>query len=199
MPFEPFPFLLDSHHQTFISAFFSFGRDGLSERQLISLPDGDKISDRDHNACDLEMERSERFDAPWGLRIAPIPLLSAPLQSADWKEMRSIRMNLRGCGSGKGARKISLPRRQKRGRQHTKAFRKNTSNAHSDHRIFSWGKYRFKTRRRTEHLSPRIPRRCNCDQSPVDLYSSVQIIGDPANSGYERYFYRSLAERPLSA
>src|SRR5690349_9896025 len=102
LPFDPFPFLQGPHHQTIINSLFNFLWEPTSERKLISLPDGDKI------ALEITTPRKWKQEDLTVLLVHGLcgshksPNLVRMTRRLEPLGIRTVRFNMRGCGSGKG-------------------------------------------------------------------------------------------------
>src|SRR5579872_5882281 len=102
LPFEPFPYLENPHHQTVIGGLFNFPTEPPSQQKILALEDGDKIS--------LEITSPEGWK-PTDPTVILLHGLCGSHQSPNLVRMakkleplgiRVIRYNMRGCGSGRG-------------------------------------------------------------------------------------------------
>jgi len=105
LPFDPLPFFSGSHQQTIFGSFFSFQRQPPSSRKLIELPDKDKIS------LEITTPKNWKPTNPTVIMLHGLcgshksPYLVRITKKLAKKGIRSVRFNLRGCGSGKGLAK----------------------------------------------------------------------------------------------
>jgi hypothetical protein len=108
--------------------------------------------------------------------------------------IRTARFNMRGCGSGRGlARQIYHSGRSEDVFETIKALKTD----HPDSPIvligFSLGaNIVLKLAGELNTLAKTFLEGVIAISPPVDLYSSIQMLGDPKNAIYERYFYRLL-------
>lgn len=102
LPFRPFPLLTNGHLQTIVAARVYLPLEPPSITRLVCLPDGDRL------ALEVSTPRSWQSDAP---TVAMVHGLcgchrSPYMMRLAWKlwrcGVRAVRINLRGCGSGKG-------------------------------------------------------------------------------------------------
>lgn len=194
LPFDPFPFLNDPHKQTFISAFFNFLYEPPSEQKLIRLVDGDRIS--------LEVTTPREWKKE-GLTVLLVHGLCGSHRSPNLVRMarrleplgiRVVRFNMRSCGSGRGLAKSLY--HSGRSDDIFEAL-KVLKTEHPDSPIvligFSLGaNLVLKLVGELGSLAPLFLEKVISVSPPVDLYSSVKMLGEPANGAYERYFYRLL-------
>lgn len=194
LPFEPFPFFTDPHKQTIINSFCNFLWEPPSQTKLVSLPDGDKIA--------LEIT------TPWNWKATDVtvvlvhglcgshesPNLVRMAKRLEPMGIRAVRYNMRNCGSGKGlARNIYHSGRSEDIFYVLKTLRKE----HPESPIvligFSLGgNLVLKLAGELGSLGKEFLREVIAVSPPVDLYSSVQMLGNSENAMYERYFYKLL-------
>lgn len=107
VPFRPLPLLGGPHWQTILAATLRLPGDFASETRLVELPDGDRIA--------LEVSTPARWKAadPTVVLVHGLggchrsPYMIRVARKIFRRGLRAVRMNLRGCGSGRGlARKI---------------------------------------------------------------------------------------------
>lgn len=194
IPFDPFPFLDTPHKQTILGSLFSFILEPVSVQKLVVLPDGDRISlevttPRDWKPTDLTVLMVHGLcgshKSPYLIRIT---------KRLEDLGIRAVRFNMRGCGSGKGLSKnIYHCGRSEDIFYAIQALKKE----HPDSPIvligFSMGG-NMVLKLAGELGSAAEPYLVGVIgvSPPVELYSSVQMIGQPENSFYEKYFYRLL-------
>lgn len=194
LPFEPFPFFTDPHKQTIINSFFNLLFEPPSERKLVHLPDGDKIS--------LEISTPREWK-PTDLTVLLVHGLCGSHRSPNLVRMtkrlepmgiRTVRYNMRGCGSGKGlAKHIYHSGRSEDLFEAIKALKKEFPESPIVLIGFSLGgNLVLKLAGELGSIGKEFLKGVIAVSPPVDLYSSVQMLGDPTNAMYERYFYRML-------
>lgn len=194
LPFDPFPFIDDPHKQTIISSLFNFLWEPSSIRKLVPLPDGDSISleittPREWKGCDLTVVFVHGL---CGSHKSPNLVRMA--KRLEPLGIRTVRYNMRGCGSGKGFAKRSYHSgRSDDVFECIKALKME----HPDSPIvligFSLGgNIVLKLAGELGTLAPPFLDSVIAISPPVELYSSVLMLGDPANAMYERYFYGLL-------
>lgn len=194
LPFDPYPFIDDPHKQTIISSFFNFIFEPDSVQKLVALPDGDKIS--------LEITTPKDWK-PTDLTVLLVHGLCGSHKSSylvrltkrlEPMGIRVVRFNMRGCGSGKGlAKHVYHSGRNEDIFEALKVLKKE----HPDSPIllvgFSLGgNIVLKLAGELGKLAEPFLIGVIAISPPVDLYSSTQMISDPINSIYEKYFYRLL-------
>ena len=194
LPFDPFPFLNGPHHQTIISSFFNLLFEPASDQKLVRLSDGDKIS--------LEITTPREWK-PQDLTVFLVHGLCGSHKSPNLVRMarrleplgiRTVRFNMRGCGSGKGlAKQIYHSGRSEDVFESIKAVKKE----HPESPIiligFSLGaNIVLKMAGELGSIAKSFVHKMIAVSPPVDLYSSILMIGHPDNAMYERYFYKLL-------
>lgn len=194
LPFDPFPFVDDPHRQTIISSVFNFLFEPASERKIVQLPDGDKISleittPRDWKHTDLTVVLVHGLcgshESPNMVRMA---------HRLEPLGIRTVRYNMRGCGSGKGlSKKIYHSGRSEDVFECLKVLK----NEEPDSPIvlvgFSLGgNISLKLAGELGGLGKSFLSGVIAISPPVDLYSSIMRFAEPANAIYEKTFYRLL-------
>jgi predicted alpha/beta-fold hydrolase len=194
IPFDPFPMLHDPHHQTIISSFCNFLFDPYSEQKIVPLRDGDKVS--------LEISTPTDWK-PTDPTIVLVHGLCGSHKSPNLVRMakklvplgiRAVRYNMRGCGSGKGlSKQIYHSGRSEDLFESIKAIHKQTPESPIILIGFSLGgNIVLKMAGELGNLGKQFLTQVIAVSPPVDLYSSVLMLGDPVNSLYENYFYKLL-------
>lgn len=194
LPFDPFPFLDDPHQQTIISSFFNILFEPTSERKIVSLSDGDKLS--------LEITTPSGWK-PNGLTVLLVHGLCGSHKSPNLVRMakrlgplsvRTVRFNMRGCGSGRGmAKQIYHSGRSEDVFAAIRALKECAPDSPIVLVGFSLGaNIVLKLAGELHTLGKTFLKKVIAISPPVDLYSSILMLGDPRNSMYERYFYKLL-------
>lgn len=194
LPFEPFPFFTDPHKQTIINSFCNFLWEPSSQEKLVVLPDADRIS--------LQISTPSNWK-PTDLTVFLVHGLCGSHESPNLVRMvkkleplgiRCVRYNMRNCGSGRGfAKNIYHSGRSEDIFECLKVLRKENPDSSIVLIGFSLGgNLVLKLAGELANLGPYFLRGVIAVSPPVDLYSSVQMLGDPANAMYERYFYKLL-------
>lgn len=194
LPFDPYPFTGDPHTQTILGCYLSFVRSPPSSQKLVTLPDGDKIS--------LEVTTPTKWTSS-DLTVVFVHGLCGSHESPNLVRMasklnaigvRSIRFNMRGCGSGHG-----LCRRHYHSGRSEDLFEclKVIKQEHPESPIILvgyslGGNIALKLAGELSHQAPYFLKAVIAVTPPVDLYASIQLMADPMNSIYETYFYRVL-------
>ena len=194
LPFDPFPFLHGPHHQTIIGSFCGFLFDPASDQKLILLPDGDRLS------LEVTTPRGWKPTDPTVFLVHGLcgshksPNLVRMARRLEPLGIRAVRFNMRGCGSGKGlAKQIYHSGRSEDVFESIKVLKKE----HPDSPIvligFSLGaNIVLKMAGELGAVAKPFIQKMIAVSAPVDLYSSILMIGHPDNAMYERYFYKLL-------
>lgn len=104
--FCPFPLLTNPHVQTLVAAKLAFAREPPSTTHLVKLPDGDMIA--------LEISTPQRWQ-PHDPTVVMLHGLCGCHRSPYMQRLarkllrygvRAVRMNMRGCGSGRGLARL---------------------------------------------------------------------------------------------
>ncbi len=194
LPFDPFPLLRGPHHQAIVNSLFNFLFEPASDQMIVPLLDGDKIS--------LEIT-TPRDWKPTDLTVFLVHGLCGSHKSANLVRMairlqplgiRTVRFNMRGCGSGRGlAKQIYHSGRSEDVFESIKAIKKATPDSPIVLIGFSLGgNIVLKMAGELEGIAKSFIRKVIAISPPVDLFSSILMLGDAANGIYERYFYRLL-------
>ncbi len=194
IPFDPFPFLEDPHYQTIVNAFFNFLFDPPSDQKIVALPDGDKIS--------LEITTPREWQSG-DLTVFLVHGLCGSYQSPNLVRMarrleplgiRTVRFNMRNCGSGRGlAKQIYHSGRSDDIFYSIKALKQEMPDSPIILIGFSLGgNLVLKMAGELSSLAKSLVTKVIAVSPPVDLYSSILMIGHPDNARYEKYFYRLL-------
>ncbi len=192
--FNPFPYLENPHHQTIVSGLFSFSSEPESTQRLILLPDGDRIS------LEISTPKEWKPDDPTVVMIHGLcgshrsPNLTRTVKRLLPKGIRSVRFNMRGCGSGRGmAKHIYHGGRSDDLFECIKILKKEAPDSPITLIGFSLGaNISLKLSGELGDLGSKFLDKVIAVSPPVDLYSSIQKIGSPENEMYESYFYRLL-------
>ncbi len=194
LPFEPFSIFSDPHHQTIISSVLNFLFEPSFDRKVVQLPDGDKLA--------VAVTTPSGWK-PTDLTVVLVHGLCGSQRSPNLirmvkrlapKKIRCVRYNMRGCGAGKGlAKHIYHSGRSEDLFEVLQVLKKE----HPESPIvligFSLGgNIVLKLVGEMNVIGHQYLKGVIAVSPPVDLYSSVQMIGDEANGFYERYFYKLL-------
>lgn len=194
IPFEPCPFFKGPHHQTIINSVLNFFFEPSSIQKLVSLADGDKIS--------LEITTPETWK-PTDLTVFLIHGLCGSHKTPNLARMakklpplgiRVVRFNMRGCGSGRGlSKKIYHSGSSDDVFECIKVLKKETPESPIVLIGFSLGgNIVLKLAGELGSSAPFFLKEVIALSPPVDLYSSILLLGHPSNAMYERYFYTLL-------
>lgn len=174
-------------------------REPISRRKLVTLPDGDQIS--------LEISKPENWmvHAPTVLlihglcgshRSSYLVRMAKRLQSIG---IRAVRMNMRGCGSGKGLAKEFYHA----GRSDDVLEVLNVlKNEHPDSPItllgYSLGaNIALKLAGELQEGGSEVLNKVIAVSPPVNLLASVQMFDKPENAIYERRFSKELRDHVI--
>ncbi len=190
LPFEPFPFVSDPHHQTIIGSFFSVLFEPFSEQKRVHLSDGDKLS--------LEITTPHGWTQD-KLTVVMVHGLGGSHQSPylvrltkrlEMEGIRAVRINMRGCGSGKG-----MAKKMYHGGRSEDIFEAllqlKVETPHSPFLLIGFslgGNIVLKLSGELSELAKEFLIGVIAVSPPVDLYSSVVMMGHPDNAMYEKYF-----------
>ena len=189
-PFKPFPLFLSRHAQTIGATIFSFYRVPDSQRRFVYLNDGERIS--------LEIA----IPPDWKdhqLTVVMVHGLCGSHQSRYLvrmasklyqKNIRSIRVNLKGCGSGRGyAKKIYHPDCSHDLWAALEEIRRETPNSPIIVVGFSFGgNVALKMAGEHEEEARQLIEKVIAINPPIDLRASAYLLSQ--NKLYERYFMR---------
>ncbi|MBF8263382.1 MAG: Hydrolase 4 protein [Parachlamydiales bacterium] len=194
LPFDPFPFISDPHRQTILSSLINFFFDPSSEQIVVDLPDSDKLS--------LEISTPDGWK-PTDLTVIMVhglcgshrsPYLVRMVKRLKPLGIRTVRLNLRGCGSGKGiAKQMYHSGRSDDIFEAIKVLKAQTPDSPFVLIGFSLGgNIVLKMGGELGAMGKEFLAGLIAISPPVDLYSSVIMLGKPENSIYERYFIRMM-------
>jgi hypothetical protein len=194
IPFDPFPFLQDPHQQTIVNSFLHLFFEPGSISKRVRLPDGDTLS--------LEVTTPPEWtpENPTVLLVHGLcgshksPNVVRMAKRLHELQIRSVRFNMRGCGSGKGLAKHIYHS----GRSEDIFFA--IQALLQEHPLssitlvgFSLGaNIVLKLAGELNSLGPHFLDRVIAVSPPVDLYSSTQMLGNEENRLFEKYFYKIL-------
>lgn len=194
--FEPFPFFKDPHYQAIVNSFFTFTFEPKSSQKLVRLEDGDQIS------LEVTTPSSWRKTDPTVVLVHGLcgshksPNLVRMAKRLESLGIRAVRFNMRGCGSGKGlARKIYHSGRSEDLFTAIAELKKEAPQSPITLVGFSLGgNISLKLAGELQAVGSRFLEQVIAVSPPVDLYSSVQLLGKEENGIYERYFYKLLRQ-----
>lgn len=194
LPYTPFPFLHGPHVQTILASRFSFGPSPPSTRGIVELADGDRI------ALEISTPKSWREPDPTvilvhGLCGCHMSAYMVRVARKLWRQgVRAVRMNLRGCGSGRGlARKLYHSGRSDDVRAVVDTLREETPATPLSLVGFSLGgNLALKLAGEMEEEAAGCLERVVAVCPPVDLLTCSRRFALPLNRVYERYFVKLL-------
>lgn len=196
LPFEPFRLFSDPHKQTIAGSLLNFQWEPLSVTKIIPLPDGDKIA--------VEVTTPATWKAS-NLTVVMVhglcgshrsPYLVRLSKRLETLGIRSVRYNMRGCGSGKGlAKNIYHSGRSEDLFEAIRVLKRESPESPFILLGFSLGaNVSLKLTGELNTIGSHYLEAVIAVSPPVDLYSSVQLMGMPMNGFYERYFVKILQE-----
>ncbi len=196
LDFTPIPFFKKSFPQTLMGSFPAVQRGPHSETRFILLPD------KDYLAIEVTTPKKWKKTDPTVVLVhglcgshksACLVRLAKKLKD---RNIRAVRANLRGCGSGRGkARKIY------HGGQSSDIFeviKTLATEAPGSPMIligFSLGgNIALKLAAELSIANLKFLKKVIGINPPVDLYSSVKLLGQKENRVYEKYFIKLMKE-----
>ena len=190
LPFDPLPFIDDPHQQTVISSFFHILLEPESKQKIIQLPDGDRL------CLEITTPKDWKPTSPTVLMVHGLcgshrsPYLVRLVKRLEPNGIRSVRLNLRGCGSGKGlSRYMYHAGRSEDVFEAIKQIKLETPESPILLIGFSLGgNIVLKLVGELGSLGKQFLSAVIAVSPPADLYSSVVMLGHPDNAMYERYF-----------
>lgn len=194
LQFEPFPLFACPHKQTICGSLLKLDKEPSSTRKLVPLPDGDQIS--------LEISTPPLWNpsSPTVFLVHGLcgshqsPYLIRLSNRLYAKGIRTVRFNMRGCGSGKGlARKIYHSGRSEDVIEALKSI-------HNDHPLspiqligFSLGgNVVLKAAGELSLLGENLLKGVIAISPPVDLHLSSKLVGRALNGFYEAHFSKLM-------
>ncbi len=194
LPFDPYPFIDDPHKQTIISSMCNFLFEPVSEERIVRLPDGDKISlvvttPRDWKPTDLTV-----FLVHGLCGSHKSPNLVRMANRLEPLGVRTVRYNMRNCGSGRGlAKNLYHSGRSEDVFECLKSLKKTDPESPIVLIGFSLGgNIVLKLAGELGSIAHHFIQKVVAVSPPVELYSSILMLGDPSNAIYEKYFYKIL-------
>jgi hypothetical protein len=196
LPFDPMPFMEDPHRQTIVSAFFNVTTEPPSVCHLIQLSDGDKL------AIEISTPPNWKASDATVLLVHGLcgshrsPNLVRMVKKLEPYNIRTVRFNMRGCGSGKGLSKhIYHCGRSDDVFEAVKFLKKQHPSSPLTLVGFSLGgnlvlKMAGELGPLGSHFLNGVIAIC----PPCDLLASVRMFSDEANQMYEKYFYKLMRE-----
>jgi len=194
LPFEPFFLLSGPHHQTILSSFIYYFIDPESKQKIIDLSDGDKLS------VEITTPKAWKATDPTVILVHGLcgshrsSYLVRMVRRLEPLGIRVIRMNLRGCGSGKGLAKYMYHcGRSDDVFEVIKQLKVETPDSPFVLIGFSLGgNLVLKMGGELGALSKKFLAGLIAISPPVDLFSSILKLREGDNTIYERYFIRLM-------
>ncbi len=194
LPFNPFPFLVGSHRQTILGSFFTWKRGVRSKTHLVDLPDKDQL------AIEVAIPKKWKEKDPVVVMVHGLcgshnsPYLVRLSKKLYKTGVASVRVNLRGCGSGRGrAKQIYHSGRSEDVLEVLKYIKELMPSSPVTLMGFSMGgNIVLKLAGELGPLGREYLSRVISLSPPTDLYASIQLLGTEQNRFYERYFLRLL-------
>jgi predicted alpha/beta-fold hydrolase len=196
LPFDPIPFIKGTFSQTFLGSLPNIKKGPRSHTKFVLLPDKDYLA--------LEITTPKNWKKN-GLTVILIhglcgshksPCLVRLARKLEEKNVRAVRVNLRGCGSGKGrARRIYHAGQSDDIFEVLKAILAQTPDTEIILIGFSLGgNIILKLTAELSIANLNILKKTIAINPPVDLRSSVELLAHPKNRIYEKYFIRLLKQ-----
>lgn len=194
LPFEPLFLLSGPHPQTIFSSLIHFFLDPPSERKIIDLPDGDQLS------LEITTPKDWKRSDPTVIMVHGLcgshrsPYLVRMAKHLKAMGIRAVRINLRGCGSGKGLAKHMYHSGSSEDIfEVVKQLKSQTPDSPFLLIGFSLGgNIVLKMGGELNDLAKKFLKGIIAVSPPVDLFSSITMLGNPDNVIYERYFIRLM-------
>lgn len=195
LPFNPFPLLGSPHSQTIVSSLLgAWSPEPPSMQKLIALPDGDQLS--------LEMTTPEKW-LPTDPTVVLLHGLCGSHRSSYLVRMakrlksmgiRAVRVNMRGCGSGRGLAKHFYHSGRS---EDVLEVLKVLKNEHNKSQVtlvgYSLGaNIALKLSGELKGDGPALLHQVIAVSPPADLHLCVQMFDKPENAIYERHFFKAL-------
>lgn len=194
--FKPFPLLSGLHTQTIFGAFFNINMSITSETQYVTLDDGDKM------AIEVSTPKYWKETDPTVVLVHGLCgshksfYLVRMAKKLIKKGVRAVRINLRGCGSGKGlSRSIYHCGSSPDILAVLKYLKENSPNSQMSLVGFSLGgNIVLKLGGELGEEAKKYIIRLIAISPPINLVSSMRLLCNPKNRMYERYFLRHLLD-----
>ncbi|MFA6119042.1 MAG: alpha/beta fold hydrolase [Parachlamydiales bacterium] len=196
LPFEPIPFIKGSFPQTVIGALPNIVRGPISHTKFILL------SDKDHLALEVTTPKKWKKNDLTVVMVHGLcgshnsPILIRLSKKLEAMNVRAIRLNLRGCGSGKGkARKMYHAGQSEDISEALEALHSETPDSPIVLIGFSLGgNIVLKLSAELSIRNLRLLKKVIAINPPVDLYSSIRLLAEPQNMFYEKFFIKLLKQ-----
>ena len=192
--FRPFPCLTHPHLQTIVAAELAWSREPPSRTQLVELSDGDQI------ALEVSTPRGWHPHDPTAVLLHGLcgdhrsPYMQRLARKLWRSDLRAVRMNLRGCGSGRGlARYPYHSGRSADVLAVLECLQQTTPQSPVTLIGFSLGgNIVLKLAGELAVAVPENLQRVIAVCPPADLVACSHLMSQPANRFYNRYFTRLL-------
>lgn len=194
IPFDPFPMMRGSHQQTILGSILHWQRNPRSKRHLVEMPDKDQIS------IEVTTPKSWQPDCLTVVMVHGLcgshksPYLVRMARKLSKLGIRCVRMNMRGCGSGKGyAKQIYHSGRSEDIHYVLKYLQQESPTSEMILIGFSLGaNLVLKLSGELGPLARLCLKKVIAIAPPCDMLSSVEMLHEPKNQMYERYFLKML-------
>jgi hypothetical protein len=196
LSFSPCPLIKNNHQQTFVGSFVRFPIFLFSETIKIPLPDGDFL------AVEVSTPKKWLSVDPTVFSIHGLcgshksPYLLRLTKKLHQKNIRSVRINLRGCGSGKGLAKKGYHGGQSGDIVEVLKYFKTLTPLSSFLLlgVSLGGNISLKLAGENPCLAQDLLSAVIAINPPVDIYAGVQKFSQKENAIYSRYFMYHLRE-----
>ncbi|MCB1067047.1 YheT family hydrolase [Simkania negevensis] len=190
--FKPFPFFAGCHTQTIAASFLTFARNPESTTRFVHLSDGDRIT------YEVSTPTSWKVTDPTVVMVHGLcgshrsPYIVRLANKLDKRNIRTIRINLRGCGTGRGHAKKMYHVDCSNDIWHAlKKIKHETPDSPLTLMGFSLGgNIVLKMAGEWGEEAQQIINKVIAINPPIDMYASVRLLSK--NKVYERYFMRYL-------
>lgn len=190
--FRPFPLFASCHLQTIVASLLSFSINPSSVTQFVYLPDGDRMTYEVNTPPDWKSTDPTvimihglcgSYRSHYNVRIA---------KKLSKRCLRTIRINLRGCGTGKGyARRVYHVDGSDDIWYALNKIKREEPNSPFIVVGFSFGgNMLLKMAGEWEEEAKKLISKVIAVNPPIDMTASVQLLSN--NKIYERYFMRYL-------
>jgi hypothetical protein len=194
LKFDPMPLFKGSFRQTIFATIPSILHRPISHTKFVLLPD------KDHLALEVTVPNTWKKNDLTVLMIHGLcgshnsPILVRLAKKLQDINVRSIRLNLRGCGSGKGkAKKIYHAGQSEDVYEAIKAIHNDTPDSKIILMGFSLGgNIVLKLAAELSVGNINLLKKVIAINPPVDLHASINLLASAENQVYERYFINLL-------
>lgn len=196
LPFDPFPYLGEPNSQTIVNVYFNFFLETSWTQKLISLPDGDLLSHVVTTPSNWKPTDPTilLLHGLCGSHESPNPARMA--HRLEKKGIRAIRLNMRGCGTGRGlSRGIYHGGRSEDILETLKVLKKEYPESPMILIGFSLGgNITLKLAGELGSFGKNFLEGAIAITPPADLSSSIKMLEGSDYGLYQRYFYKLLRE-----